>query len=128
MVTMLRWVVDLGLAVLVSGLEVAALVAFWFVEGLKKWAANGGPVPGVASRFFLVVSVGPTSLAVISHGFYWADLRVASASQAVLAALLALLLVLGAGSACGKRMSRYRLRRRLRRERRRWHESQREGI
>ncbi|GAB2968597.1 hypothetical protein GCM10023080_034420 [Streptomyces pseudoechinosporeus] len=118
---------DLGLAVLFSGLEVAALVAFWFVEGLKKWAANGGPVPGAASRFFLV-SVGPTSLAAISYGFYWADLRVASASQAVLAALLALLLVLSAGSACGKRMGRYRLRRRLRRERRRWHESQREGI
>jgi hypothetical protein len=127
MVHMLKWVLDLGLAVLLSGLEVAALVAFWFVEGIKKWAAKGGPVPGGTSRFFLVLSVGATSSALISYGFSWADLPVACASQVVLAALLTLLLILSAGTECGKRISRYRLRRRLRRERRRWHESQREG-
>ncbi|MFC9287598.1 hypothetical protein [Streptomyces sp. NPDC057052] len=55
---MSKWVLDLGLAILLSGLEVAALVAFWFVEGMKKWAAEGGPVPGGTSRFFLVLSVG----------------------------------------------------------------------
>ncbi|WP_328847440.1 hypothetical protein [Streptomyces sp. NBC_00258] len=123
---MLKWVLDLGLAVLLSGLEVAGLVAFWFVEGMKKWAAKGEPVPGETSRLFLVLSVGSTSSALISYGFSWADLPVACASQAVLAALLALLLILGAGTECGERISRYRLRRRLRRQRRRWHDSQRE--
>ncbi|GGL17377.1 hypothetical protein GCM10010094_92830 [Streptomyces flaveus] len=127
MVNMLKWVLDLGLAVLLSGLEVAALVAFWFVEGMKKWAAKGGPVPGETRRLFLVLSVGSTSSALISYGFSWADLPAACASQAVLAALFALLLILGAGTECGKRISRYRLRRRLRRQRRRWHDSQREG-
>ncbi|MGC3002287.1 hypothetical protein ACPF8X_28895 [Streptomyces sp. G35A] len=124
---MLKGVLDLGLAVLLSGLEVAALVAFWFVEGMKKWAAKGGPVPGETSRFFMVLSVGSTSLTLIGYGFSWADLPVACVSQAILAALLALLLILSAGTECGKRISRYRLRRRLRRGRRRWHESQCEG-
>ncbi|MFD3373724.1 MULTISPECIES: hypothetical protein [unclassified Streptomyces] len=119
---MTKWVLDLGLAVLLSGLEVAALVAFWFVEGMKKWAAKGGPVPGGTSRFFLVLSVGSTSSALISYGCSWADLPVACASQAIVAALLTLLLILGAGTECGKRISRYRLWRRLRR-----HEYQREG-
>ncbi|MFE5923140.1 hypothetical protein ACWCQZ_45300 [Streptomyces sp. NPDC002285] len=127
MVNMLKWVLDLGLGVLLLGLEVAALVAFWFVEGMKKWAANGGLVPGATSRFFLVLSVGSTSSALISYSFSWADLPVACASQAVVAALLALLLLLGAGTESGKRISRHRLRHRLRRERLRWHESQREG-
>ncbi|MDQ0688787.1 uncharacterized protein (DUF2062 family) [Streptomyces achromogenes] len=126
MMNMLKWVLDLGLAFLLSGLEVAALVAFWFVEGMKKWAAKGGPVPGETSRFFLVLSVGSASLALTSYGLSWADLPVAYASQAVLAALLTSLLILGAGTECGKRISRNRSRRRLRRERRRWHESQRE--
>ncbi|MFE5893958.1 hypothetical protein ACFQ6E_34115 [Streptomyces sp. NPDC056462] len=127
MVNMLKWVLDLGLGVLLLGLEVAALVAFWFVEGMKKWAANGGLVPGATSRLFLVLSVGSTSSALISYSFSWADLPVACASQAVVAALLALLLLLGAGTESAKRISRHRLRHRLRRERLRWHESQREG-
>ncbi|MEU8649401.1 hypothetical protein [Streptomyces sp. NPDC048737] len=124
---MLKWVLDLGLAILLSGLEVAALVAFWFVEGMKKWAAKGGPVPGETSRLFLVLSVGSTSSALISYGFSWADLPMACASQAGVAALSTSLLILGAGTECGRRISRYRLRRRLRRERRRRHESRREG-
>jgi hypothetical protein len=126
MVNMTKWVLDLGLAVLLSGLEVAALVAFWFVEGMKKWAAKGRPVSGETSRYFLVLSVGSTSSALISYGCSRADLPVACASQAVVAAPLTLLLILGAGTECGKRISRYRLRRRLRRQRLRWHESQRE--
>ncbi|MFD9396416.1 hypothetical protein ACFWBB_38460 [Streptomyces sp. NPDC060000] len=124
---MLKWVLDFALSVLLSGFEVAALVAFWFVEGMKTWAAKGRPVPGETSRLFLVLSVGSTSSALISYGFSRADLLVACASQAVLAALLALLLILGAGTEGGKRISRYRLRSRLRRERRRWHASQHEG-
>lgn len=101
MVNMVKWVLEVGLAVLLSGLEAAALVAFWFVEGMKKWAAEGGPVPGETGRYFLVLSVGSTSSALISYGFSWADLPVACASQAVLAALLTLLLILGAGTECG---------------------------
>ncbi|QJT06337.1 hypothetical protein G9272_43510 [Streptomyces asoensis] len=120
---MLKWILDIGLAVLLAGLEVAALVAFLFVEGMKKWAVKGGPVPGETSRLFLVLGVGSTCSALISYGFSWADLPVACVSQAVLAVLL----ILGAGTECGMRISRYRLRRRLRRKRRRWHESQREG-
>lgn len=127
MVNMSKWVLDLGLAVLLSGLEVAALVAFWFVEGMKKWAAKGGPVPGETRRLFLALGAGSTSSALISYCFSWADLPVACASQAVVAALLTLLLTLVAGAECGTRIRRYRLRRRLRRERRRWHKSQREG-
>ncbi|MFI2375150.1 hypothetical protein ACH5AO_08795 [Streptomyces sp. NPDC018964] len=114
---MLTWVLDLGSAVLLSGLEGAALVAFWFVEGLKQWA-RGGPVPGAARRFFLVVSGGAVSSAAIGHGLWRAGLRVAAVSQAVLAVLLALALVLDAVTGAGRRKSRYRLRRRLRRERR----------
>lgn len=127
MMNMSKWVLDLGLAILLSGLEMAALVAFWFVEGMKKWAAEGGPVPGGTSRFFLVLSVGSTSSALISYGFSWADLPMACASQAVLAALSTSLLILGAGTECSKRISRHRSRRRLRRERRRRHEPRREG-
>lgn len=92
--------------------------------------AVGGPgeaVPGAVTRFFLVVSVGPTFLAAVSYGFFCADLPVACASQALIAALLALLLILSAGSVCRKRVTSWRSRRRLRRERRRWHESQRAG-
>jgi hypothetical protein len=127
MVDMSKWVLDLGLAVLLPGIEAAALVAFWFVEGLKKWAAKGRPVPGETRRLLLALSGGSTSSALISYGFTWADLPVACASQAVVAALLTLLLTLAAGAECGRRISRYRLRRRLRRERLRWHKSQREG-
>lgn len=123
MANMVKCVLDLGLAVLLSGLEMSALAAFWFVEGMKKWAAKGGPVPGEKSRLFLVLSAGPTSSALLSYSFSRAELPVACASQAVVAALLTLLLILGAGTECGTRISRYRLRRRLRRERRRWHEN-----
>lgn len=115
-------VLDVGLAVLLSGLEVAVLVAFWFVEGVKKWAAQGGPVPGATGRFLWVLSVGATLSALAGYGFSRADLPVASVSQTVVATLLTLLLLLGAGTECGKRISQHRSRRRLRRERRRWHE------
>ncbi|MET7656750.1 hypothetical protein [Streptomyces sp. NPDC005486] len=124
---MTKWVLDAGLAILLAGLEVAALVAFLFVEGMKKWAAKQGPVPGETSRFFLVLSAGSASSALIGYGSSRAGLPVACASQAVLAALLTLLLILGAATECGKRISRHRYRRRLRRQRRRWHESRREG-
>jgi hypothetical protein len=89
-----------------------------FVEGMKKWAKGGGPVPGETRRLFLVLTVGSTFSALVSWGFFLVDLPVAFGSQAVMAALLAALLVLGSGSEGSKRVSRYRYRRRLRRKRR----------
>ncbi|MFI2506766.1 hypothetical protein [Streptomyces sp. NPDC018972] len=124
---MWKGALDLGLAILLAGLEVAALVAFWFVEGMKKWAAKGGPVPGGTSRFLMVLSVGSTLSALVGYGSSRADLPVACVSQSVVAALLMSLLLLGAGTECGERINRHRSRRRLRRERRRRHECHSEG-
>ncbi|MFD5450622.1 hypothetical protein ACWDTR_28315 [Streptomyces sp. NPDC003470] len=124
---MLKWVLDLGVAVLLSGLEVAALAAFVFAEGMKKWARNGGSVPGETRRFLLVLGGGSASSALISWGFFRLDLPVACGTQAVVSALLAALLILGAGTEGARRISRYRYRRRLRRERRRWHGAQHES-
>ncbi|MDT0401920.1 hypothetical protein [Streptomyces edwardsiae] len=124
---MLKGALDLGLAILLAGLEAAALVAFCLVEGMKKWVAKGGPVPGATSRFLVVLSVGSTLSALVGYGFFRADLPMACVSQAVVAALLTSLLLLDAGTECVKRSGRHRLRRRLRRERRRLHASQSEG-
>ncbi|MFJ7086870.1 hypothetical protein ACIQU8_27010 [Streptomyces griseus] len=117
---MATWVPDLGLAVLLTGFEVAALVMFWFVEGLKQWATKGGTVPGRTRRFILALSLGAASSALIGHGLSKADLPVAYASQAGLAVLLALLSVLVAGVEAYERIATHRYRSRLRRERRRW--------
>lgn len=125
MVSMWTWVLDLGLAVVMSGLEVAALVAFWFVGSMRIWAAQGMPVPPRTGRVFLVLGVGVTSSALIGYGLARIDLPVACASQAVLAVLLTLLLVMGATTECSRWISGYRLRCRLRRERRRFREMQR---
>lgn len=92
---MLMWTVDLGSAAVLTALEVAALAAFWFAEGLKQWAAGGARPPGATARLFLVLTVGPTGLVAVSYGFYRADLPVACGSQALLAAALVLLLALG---------------------------------
>lgn len=85
---MLMWTVDLGSAALLTALEVTALAAFWFAEGLKQWAAGGARPPGATARLFLVLTVGPTGLVAVSYGFYRADLPVACGSQALLAAPL----------------------------------------
>ncbi|MFF3055762.1 hypothetical protein [Streptomyces sp. NPDC057909] len=92
---MLMWTVDLGSAALLTALEMAALVAFWFAEGLKQRAAGGARPPGATARLFLVLTVGPTGLVAVSYGFYRADLPVACGSQALVAAALILLLALG---------------------------------
>ncbi|MDQ0985974.1 hypothetical protein [Streptomyces sp. V2I9] len=123
----MAFLVDLGLAVLLSALGALGLVGFWFVEGLKQWAAKGQSVSDPTGRQVLVLSTGSACTAAIAYGLSWTDLPRACTAQAVMAALLALLLLLVAGSACGKRIRRERLRRRLRRERLRWHESQHEG-
>lgn len=92
---MLMWTVDLGSAAVLTALEVASLVAFWFAEGLKQWAAGGARPPGATARLLLVLTVGPTGLVAVSYGFYRADLPVACGSQALVAAALILLLALG---------------------------------
>lgn len=99
---MLMWTVDLGSAALLTALEVAALAAFWFAEGLKQWAAGGARPPGATARLILVLTVGPTGLVAVGYGFYRADLPVACGSQALLAAALILLSVLGGGTECAR--------------------------
>ncbi|MGO1019770.1 hypothetical protein ACTOXX_04230 [Streptomyces rubiginosohelvolus] len=110
---------DIGLAVLFSGFEVAALVVFWFLEGLKLWATKGGTVPGRTRRSILALGLGAASSALIAFGLSEADLAVAGASQAVMALLLALLLILVAGHEGYGKFRTYRFRSRLRRNRRR---------
>ncbi|MFI5630284.1 hypothetical protein ACIA8E_13040 [Streptomyces sp. NPDC051664] len=102
MVNMLMWTVDLGSAALLTALEVAALIAFWFAEGLKQWAAGGARPPGATARLFLVLTVGPIGLLAVSYGFYGAGLPVACGSQALLAAALILLSALGGGTECAR--------------------------
>ncbi|MBT2898828.1 hypothetical protein [Streptomyces sp. McG3] len=123
----MEFLADLGLAVLLSALEALGLAGFWFVEGIKRWAAKGQSVPDPTGRYILVLSTGSACSAVIAYGLSSADLPIACTIQVVLAALLALLLLLVVGAAWGRRLGRDRRRRRLRRERLRWHESQREG-
>ncbi|UZI29551.1 hypothetical protein [Streptomyces sp. VB1] len=121
-----KWVLDLGLAVLLSGVVAGALIVFWFVEGLKLWATKGGTVPGRTRRLILALSLGATSSALISYGLSEAeaDLPVAHASQAVLAVLCAVLVILVAGDEGYERIATHRRRRRLRRERLRRHVTQ----
>ncbi|MET9472309.1 hypothetical protein [Streptomyces sp. NPDC002922] len=107
MVNMLMWTVDLGSAAVLTALEVAALAAFWFAEGLKQWAAGGARPPGATARLFLVLTVGPTGLVAVSYGFYRADLPVACGSQALLAAALILLLALGGGTECARLLAQH---------------------
>lgn len=104
---MLMWTVDLGSAALLTALEAAALAAFWFAEGLKRWAAGGVRPPGATARLILVLTVGPTGLVAVSYGFYRADLSVACGSQALLAAALVLLLILGGGTECARWIARH---------------------
>ncbi|MFE6755601.1 hypothetical protein ACFVDQ_18645 [Streptomyces sp. NPDC057684] len=123
---MAKWMLDVGLAVLLAGLEVAALLAVWFVAAMEKWAAKGAPVPDRMGRDVLTLSVAAASSASIGYGCSLAALPVACVSQLVMAVLLTLLLFLGVGTECSRRIVRERRRRRLRRERLRWHESQRD--
>lgn len=119
MMHMATWVPDIGLAVLLPGFEVAALVVFWFHEGLKQWATKGGTVPGRTRRFILALGLGAASSSLIGFGLSRADLPVARASQAVMALLFSLLLILVAGHEGYDRICTYRFRSRLRRTRRR---------
>lgn len=124
MMYMPKWGLDLGLAVLLSGVVAGALIVFWFVEGLKQWATKGGTVPGRTRRLVLALSLGATASALISYGLSEADLPVAHASQAALAVLCAVLVILVAGDEGYERIATHRRRRRLRRERLRRHVTQ----
>ncbi|MEU5062231.1 MULTISPECIES: DUF6234 family protein [unclassified Streptomyces] len=123
---MTKGMLDVGLAVLLTGLEVVALLAVWFVGAMEKWAAKGAPVPDRMGRDMLALSVAAASSASIGYGCSLAVLPLACVSQLVMAVLLTLLLFLGVGTECNRRIGRERRRRRLRRERLRWHESQRD--
>ncbi|GGQ88145.1 hypothetical protein [Streptomyces pilosus] len=122
---MLKQTLDVGLAVLLTGAEMAALALFLFVLGLEKWAAQGQRVADRTGRVFLVLGLGATGSAALSYGCARAGLSATCVAQAVWALLLACVLVVGAGNECWTRIARNRLRRRLRRERLRWHRSQR---
>ncbi|MER5894392.1 hypothetical protein [Streptomyces sp. NPDC001876] len=99
---MVTWVADGVLAVLSSVLEVAALVAFWFAEGLKQWAAGGKPVVGFRVRLWLVLTAGPAVLAGVSYEAFRAGLPATGVAQALVAAVLAGILALGVGTECSR--------------------------
>lgn len=99
---MLTWVADGVLAVLLTVLEVAALVAFWFAEGLKQWAAGGKPVVGFRVRLWLVLTAGPAGLAGVSYGAVRAGLPATGVTQALVSAALAGVLALGVGTECSR--------------------------
>ncbi|MFG2525660.1 hypothetical protein [Streptomyces sp. NPDC048527] len=123
---MTKWILDVGLAVLLAGLEVVALLAVWFVGAMEKWAAKGAPVPDRMGRDVLALSAAAAFSASIGYGCSLAALPVACVSQLVMAVLLTLLPFLSVGTECSRWIGRERRRRRLRRERLRWHESQRD--
>ncbi|MER7199836.1 hypothetical protein CG723_12925 [Streptomyces sp. CB01635] len=108
---MLGWVIDLVLAVLVTGLEVAALALFWFRESLKVWATQGSSVPGGTRRIVVVLGAGSALPGLAAVGFFEVDLRAAAVSQALVASVLGSILVLGLATEAGRSISRYRRRR-----------------
>lgn len=103
--------IDLVLAVLVTGLEVAALALFWFRESLKVWAAQGSSVPGGTRRIVVALGVGSALPGLAAVGFFEVDLRAAAVSQALVASVLGSILVLGLATEAGGWISRCRRRR-----------------
>ncbi|MFD9540103.1 DUF6234 family protein [Streptomyces sp. NPDC060022] len=91
---------DAVLAVLLTALEVTALVAFWFVQSLKRWGPGGKPVAGSEVRLWLVLTAGPAGLAGVSYGAVRAGLPATAVAQALVAAALAGVLALGIGTEC----------------------------
>lgn len=103
--------VDTGLAVVLLLVEVATLVAFWFWEGISKWAAGGKRVEGAQLRLWLVLTLGPAGLATISYGAVRAGLVVTGLSQALMGAALTGVLILGLGTECARWLARSAARR-----------------
>ncbi|MFB8272384.1 hypothetical protein ACFC96_38180 [Streptomyces sp. NPDC055955] len=108
---MLSGVVDLVVAVVVTGLEVVALALFWFRQSLKAWAAHGRSVPGGTRRLVVVLVVGSVLPGLAAAGFFEADLKAAAVSQALVASVLGSLLVLGLVTEVGEWFSRGRRKR-----------------
>lgn len=87
--TNMEFLADLGLAVLLSALEAVVLVGFWFVEGMKQWAARGQSVPDPTGRYVLALSTGSTCSAVIAYGLNWADLPITAARSLTIVGMAA---------------------------------------
>ncbi|MFE5195983.1 hypothetical protein ACFVAQ_30670 [Streptomyces sp. NPDC057651] len=105
------WVVDLVLAVVVTGLEAVALALFWFRESLKAWAARGRSVPGGTRRLVVVLGVGSALSGLAAVGFFETDLKAAAVSQALAASVLGSLLALGLATEARRWFSRDRRKR-----------------
>ncbi|MGG2461114.1 DUF6234 family protein [Streptomyces sp. RGM 3693] len=103
---MLRWVLDVLLGVALTAVEVAALVAFWFAENLKLWAAQGKHPPGSAVRLWLVLTAGPAGLALVSLQAFRAGLPATGLTQALIAAPLAVIMTLGLGTESSRWVAR----------------------
>ncbi|MGW6140246.1 hypothetical protein [Streptomyces sp. NPDC055140] len=108
---MLAWVVDLVLAVVVTGLEVAALASFWFRESLKARAAQGRSVPSGTRRLVVVLGVGSALPGLAAVGFFEVGLKAAAVSQALMASVLGSTLALGLATEVGRWFSRGRRKR-----------------
>ncbi|MFK0238958.1 DUF6234 family protein [Streptomyces vinaceus] len=101
---------DIGLAVVLVLLEAAVLVAFWFWEGLRQWAARDR-VEGAALRIWLVPALGPAGLASISYGVLRVGLVVTGLSQALMGAALTGVLIVGLGTEFSRWLARSTARR-----------------
>jgi hypothetical protein len=105
---MLASVVDFVLAMVVAGLEVAALALFWFRESLKAWAEQGRSVPGGTRRLVVVLGVGSALPGLAAVGFFEVGLKAAAVSQALMSSVLGSILALGLATEVGRWFSRRR--------------------
>ncbi|MFD9498021.1 DUF6234 family protein [Streptomyces sp. NPDC060035] len=99
---MLTWVADVVLAVVLTALEVTALVLLWFLRGIKQWASGGKPVAGSGVRLWLVLTAGPAGLAGAGYGAVRAGLPATAVAQTLVAVPLTGVLALGLGTECSR--------------------------
>ncbi|WP_411059557.1 DUF6234 family protein [Streptomyces sp. E11-3] len=118
---------DVLLAISLTLLELGALAAFLFVEGLNSWAARGLPVRGQRARQYKMLTISTAVLSASCYGFYRADLLWTALTQALLGIPLTLILMASLAKDARRPITRRRDRARLVRERRRIRDSQREG-
>ncbi|MEV3993799.1 DUF6234 family protein [Streptomyces sp. NPDC049837] len=80
---MMAWLLDVLVGLVVTGMELGALALYWFLRGLKVWAAKGRPVPERKNRdIALYTSVAALSAAV-AYGSFRASLPVTAVLQAL---------------------------------------------
>ncbi|MFF0628528.1 DUF6234 family protein [Streptomyces sp. NPDC004296] len=104
---MLTRVVDVLAGVALTAVEVAALVAFWFCESLKLWAAQGQqPRPGSAVRLWLVLTAGPAGAALVGLLAFRVVLPATGLTQALITAALVGILLLGLGTETSRWVTR----------------------